>query len=108
MAAAVRSASFKFYYDVVCPFAYVASTVVEKVAERCGATVNWTPVLLGKGGRPRSSSKLQQNNTGGLYEASQAPQGKDGSAYDVMSPAKLKISGQGKSRHVPPPPPPPV
>lgn len=40
-------ASFKFYYDVVCPFAYMASSVVEGMAERCGATVNWTPVLLG-------------------------------------------------------------
>ena len=40
--------SFKFYYDVVCPFAYMASTLVEKVAERTGASVIWTPVLLGE------------------------------------------------------------
>lgn len=39
--------SFKFYYDIVCPFAYMASTIVEGVADRCGAMVNWTPVLLG-------------------------------------------------------------
>ena len=33
---------------------------------------------------------------GGLYEATQADQGRDGSATDVMCPAKLKINGQGK------------
>lgn len=42
------SASFKFYYDIVCPFAYMSSTLVEGLAKRCGATVSWTPVLLGK------------------------------------------------------------
>lgn len=42
------AAGFKFYYDIVCPFAYMSSTLVEGVAERCGVTVNWTPVLLGK------------------------------------------------------------
>lgn len=37
-----------FYYDVVCPFAYMASRLVEGVAARSGATVKWTPVLLGE------------------------------------------------------------
>lgn len=41
-------ASFKFYYDIVCPFAYMTSSLVEGVAEKCGATVDWSPVLLGK------------------------------------------------------------
>ena len=40
--------SFKFYYDIVCPFAYIASTVVESMAKRCGVLVTWTPVLLGE------------------------------------------------------------
>lgn len=37
-----------FYYDVVCPFAYMTSTIVEDMARRAGATVEWTPVLLGE------------------------------------------------------------
>ncbi len=36
-----------FYYDVVCPHAYLASLEVEALAERTGATVVWKPVLLG-------------------------------------------------------------
>lgn len=38
---------FVFYYDVVCPFAYVASRLVEGVARRTNATIQWRPVLLG-------------------------------------------------------------
>lgn len=34
-------------------------------------------------------------SAGGLYEATQASQGKSGSAVDVMSAAKLKITGRG-------------
>ena len=30
-----------FYYDIVCPFAYLASTGVEALAERAGAEVVW-------------------------------------------------------------------
>jgi 2-hydroxychromene-2-carboxylate isomerase len=37
----------RFYYDVVCPFAYLASTRVDAVLEAAGATVEWCPVLLG-------------------------------------------------------------
>lgn len=37
----------KFYYDIVCPFAYMASTVVKEM-EKAGLSVNWTPVLLGR------------------------------------------------------------
>jgi 2-hydroxychromene-2-carboxylate isomerase len=66
--------TFQFYYDVVCPYAYLASTQVEKVAQNCNAKVIFTPVLLG-----------------GIYKETKAPQGKDGSATDVMSPSK-KIS----------------
>ena len=36
-----------FYYDIVCPYAYIASQRIEAVAARCGATVDWQPVLLG-------------------------------------------------------------
>jgi len=36
-----------FYYDVVCPFAYLASTQIEATAARAGAEIEWVPVLLG-------------------------------------------------------------
>ena len=36
-----------FVYDVVCPYAYLASTRVEALAARHGATLRWAPVLLG-------------------------------------------------------------
>jgi len=36
-----------FYYDIVCPYAYIASQRIEALAARSGATVDWTPVLLG-------------------------------------------------------------
>ncbi|MEM7158979.1 MAG: 2-hydroxychromene-2-carboxylate isomerase [Myxococcota bacterium] len=37
----------EFYYDVVCPYAYLASAQVEAVAKRQGARVRWRPILLG-------------------------------------------------------------
>ena len=36
-----------FYYDVVCPYAYLASTQIEALAARAGATITWKPFLLG-------------------------------------------------------------
>ncbi|MDB4966563.1 MAG: 2-hydroxychromene-2-carboxylate isomerase [Myxococcales bacterium] len=39
--------TFQFYYDVVCPFAYLASTQVEALAARAGAEIEWVPILLG-------------------------------------------------------------
>ena len=45
-----------FFYDVVCPYAYLASTQIEAIADEAGATVAWKPVLLG-----------------GIYRAVQAP-----------------------------------
>lgn len=38
---------FPFYYDIVCPYAYLASTRIEALAARWGARVQWRPVLLG-------------------------------------------------------------
>lgn len=37
----------ELYYDVVCPFAYLASTQIERVAREAGAALEWKPVLLG-------------------------------------------------------------
>ncbi len=37
----------RFVYDVVCPYAFLASTRVEAFAAEHGHTVRWCPVLLG-------------------------------------------------------------
>ncbi|XP_068686388.1 uncharacterized protein [Montipora foliosa] len=70
-----------FYYDVVCPFAYMASRLIEGVARRTGAKIQWKPVLLG-----------------GLYKGTQAPQGAAGSAFDAMCSAKVKILAEDLER----------
>eukprot|EP00004_Rigifila_ramosa_P007571 TRINITY_DN1859_c0_g1_i1.p1 TRINITY_DN1859_c0_g1~~TRINITY_DN1859_c0_g1_i1.p1 ORF type:complete len:428 (-),score=109.38 TRINITY_DN1859_c0_g1_i1:44-1300(-) len=62
-----------FFFDIVCPFAYLASTQIEALAQRAGATVRWVPTLLG-----------------GIYKETSAPQGKDGSASDVMPLVKVQ------------------
>lgn len=36
-----------FLYDVVCPYAWMASVQIEALAARTGATLVWKPVLLG-------------------------------------------------------------
>ena len=46
-----------FYYDIVCPYAYIASQRIEALAARSGAAVDWIPVLLG-----------------GIYKSIEAPQ----------------------------------
>ncbi len=37
----------EFHYDLVCPYAYLASTQIEALAERSEATIEWRPFLLG-------------------------------------------------------------
>jgi 2-hydroxychromene-2-carboxylate isomerase len=37
----------ELYFDIVCPYAYLGSTQIERIAERHGATVAWKPFLLG-------------------------------------------------------------
>uniref|UniRef100_A0A1D1YP08 2-hydroxychromene-2-carboxylate isomerase n=1 Tax=Anthurium amnicola TaxID=1678845 RepID=A0A1D1YP08_9ARAE len=61
----------EFFYDLQCPWAYIASKRIEQIAERANAQVLWTPVLLGE-----------------IYNAIRAPQGKTGSATDVMPSVK--------------------
>ncbi len=34
-------------FDVVCPYAYLASTRIEAIAAQTGARVRWEPILLG-------------------------------------------------------------
>src|SRR4051794_2683110 len=36
-----------FYYDVVCPYAYLAAERIESLAERAGVDLQWQPILLG-------------------------------------------------------------
>jgi len=36
-----------FHFDIVCPYAYLASTQVDALVQRCGATLSWHPFLLG-------------------------------------------------------------
>ncbi len=36
-----------FYFDVVCPYAYLAFTQMPDLARRTGASVNYKPILLG-------------------------------------------------------------
>jgi len=36
-----------FFYDIVCPYAWLASREVEELAARVGAELVWEPVLLG-------------------------------------------------------------
>jgi 2-hydroxychromene-2-carboxylate isomerase len=40
-------ATLEFFYDFVSPYSYLASTRVEAVAARAGATVRWRPFVLG-------------------------------------------------------------
>lgn len=37
----------RFYFDVVCPYAYLASTQLPALCERLGAKIDYRPVLLG-------------------------------------------------------------
>ena len=51
-------AGFTFYYDVVCPYAYLASTQIEAMAARAGAEIEWVPVLLGGQASPQTREIL--------------------------------------------------
>lgn len=39
--------TIEFFYDIVCPYAYLASRQIESIAKRSNATIRWVPVLLG-------------------------------------------------------------
>src|SRR5258708_2614958 len=42
-----RGAELHFYYDFVCPYAYLASLRIEQIAKRTGARLVLVPMLLG-------------------------------------------------------------
>ena len=64
-----------FFFDIICPYAYTASTLLNEVGLKLNIRFIWRPVLLG-----------------GLYKATEAPQGAAGSATDPMSNAKRMYS----------------
>lgn len=39
--------SLRFWYDIVCPYAYLASTQVEALADELNLEIEWRPMLLG-------------------------------------------------------------
>jgi 2-hydroxychromene-2-carboxylate isomerase len=75
------TATLEFNYDISCPFAYIASTRVQALAQRTHATLSYRPVLLGA-----------------IYRATAAPQGAGGSASDVFNPTKRAVTSQSMSR----------
>lgn len=63
-----------FFFDIVCPYAYLASRRLPALVQARGAQLTWRPVLLG-----------------GLYAKTGAPQGAGGSASDAMPAAKQRV-----------------
>jgi 2-hydroxychromene-2-carboxylate isomerase len=60
-----------FYYDVVCPYAYLGSTLAPRLAEAAGVRLVWRPILLG-----------------GLFRHLEAPQ----EPARAMPPAKARLN----------------
>jgi 2-hydroxychromene-2-carboxylate isomerase len=75
------SPTLVFNYDISCPFAYIASTRVQALAQRTNATLIYRPVLLGA-----------------IYRATAAPQGAGGSASDVFNSAKKAVTAKSMQR----------
>ncbi|RMG11853.1 MAG: 2-hydroxychromene-2-carboxylate isomerase [Deltaproteobacteria bacterium] len=40
-------AKIEYWYDIVCPYAYLASTQIARLERRTGRSVEWRPFLLG-------------------------------------------------------------
>ncbi|PVH95211.1 thioredoxin-like protein [Periconia macrospinosa] len=77
----MSSPILEFNYDISCPFAYIASTRIEALEARTGATLIYRPVLLGA-----------------IYRATSAPQGAAGSASDVYNPTKKAVTAKSMQR----------
>ncbi len=63
-------ATIEFFWDAVSPYSYLASTRIDALAERTGATIAWRPFLLG-----------------GVFEAT----GNPGNRASFGNPAKLRF-----------------
>ncbi len=70
---AAMTSSITFFYDIACPYAYIASQRIGPIAARIGAEVSWQPVLLG-----------------GIYKSIRAPQ----LPSQAWSPAKVAIAAR--------------
>ena len=70
-------AHLDFWFDYSCPYAYLASTQVEALAARAGATLTLKPMLLG-----------------GVFRANGTPQ----NLSTVLSPAKARHNMSDMSR----------
>lgn len=40
-------AHLEYHFDIVCPYAYLGSTQIKSIVDRCNASISWHPVLLG-------------------------------------------------------------
>jgi 2-hydroxychromene-2-carboxylate isomerase len=80
---AASNKSFEFFFDIVCPYAYIASTQVEAIAERTGSTLVLKPVLLG-----------------GLFKASELKIGANGSFADTLNDTKKRYMKADFARFV--------
>jgi 2-hydroxychromene-2-carboxylate isomerase len=69
MLAAMMSPRLRFYFDFSCPYAYVASTRIEALADRAGVQLEARPILLG-----------------GVFRAWSTPQ----NLSETLSPAKAR------------------
>ncbi len=73
----VRVPSLDFWFDYSCPYAYLASTQVEALAKRSGATLTYKPMLLG-----------------GVFAANGTPQ----KLFATLSPAKAAHNARDLER----------
>ena len=69
----------EFYFDLISPYGYLASTRIEAIAARYGRAVDWKPVLLG----------ITVMKVMGLPPLPQTPLKKDYVARDVPRMARL-------------------
>ncbi len=67
----------ELYFDYTCPYAYLASTQAERLAERAGAELAWRPMLLG-----------------GVFRERGTPQ----RLFETLSPAKARHNGEDMAR----------
>ena len=56
-----------FYFEFASPYGYLASTQMDGLAERCGCTVRWHPIMLGAALKATGSQPLVQIPLKGPY-----------------------------------------
>jgi 2-hydroxychromene-2-carboxylate isomerase len=74
----MTSNNLEFWFDFSCPYAYLASTQVEALADRTGATLDVRPAVLG-----------------GIFKARDVPQ----RLFETLSPAKARHNADDLRRH---------